>query len=309
MTILYGEFNEGGDIKMNYNGPIVRPQTEADAIFIEVTVGCTHNSCTFCNFYEGYPFRVAPLSQVEADLEEASKYNKDAWKVWASGGNPFALSVEKLATLAKLFKKYLPKARIATYARVDDLYRKSVEDIKYLKDLGYDDIVLGIESGDDEVLEHVNKGYTSEDILRECKKLEEAGMEYRVIYLGGLAGHGKCEESALRTAKVLNQLHPNYMFLTTATIIKGTKLYDEVQNGTFVEVDEIERVREFRTLCQNLKNEISIYSATSTTMFPFIAHFPEDKEHIVSELDNIIRNFTASDETLLRERRSKQRRV
>ena len=62
-------------------------------------------------------------------------------------------------------------------------------------------------------------------------------MEYRVIYLGGLAGHGKCEESALRTAKVLNQLHPNYMFLTTATILKGTKLYDEVQNGTFVEVD------------------------------------------------------------------------
>lgn len=294
---------------MHYNGPIVRPQTEADALFIEVTVGCTHNSCTFCNFYEGYPFHVVPLSQVEANLQEASKYNPDAWKVWASGGNPFALSVEKLASLAKLFKKYLPKARIATYARVNDLYNKSVDDIKYLKSLGYDDIVLGIESGDDEVLEHVNKGYTSQDILQQCKKLEAAGMTYRVIYLGGLAGHGKCEESAMRTAKILNQLHPNYMFLTTVTILKGTPLYDEIQAGTFVDADEIERIQEFRTLCKNLKNEITIYAATSTNMFPFVAHFPDDKDHIVSELDKIICNFSTADETLLRARRSQQRRI
>jgi organic radical activating enzyme len=115
---------------MHYHGPIVRPQTDADSIFVEVTVGCTHNNCTFCNFYDGYPFRVAPLSQVEADLQEAAANFPHAKKVWASGGNPFALSVNKLATLAKLFKKYLPEAIISTYARVDDITSKSVDDLK-----------------------------------------------------------------------------------------------------------------------------------------------------------------------------------
>ena len=115
---------------MHYHGPIVRPQTDADSIFVEVTVGCTHNNCTFCNFYDGYPFRVAPLSQVEADLQEAAANFPHAKKVWASGGNPFALSVNKLATLAKFFKKYLPEAIISTYARVDDITSKSVDDLK-----------------------------------------------------------------------------------------------------------------------------------------------------------------------------------
>ena len=70
---------------MHYNGPVIRPQTDADSVFIEVTVGCTHDSCTFCNFYDGYPFRVAPLEQVEADLKEAAQYNPHAKKVWGSG--------------------------------------------------------------------------------------------------------------------------------------------------------------------------------------------------------------------------------
>ena len=170
---------------MHYHGPIVRPQTDADSIFVEVTVGCTHNNCTFCNFYDGYPFRVAPLSQVEADLQEAAANFPHAKKVWASGGNPFALSVNKLATLAKLFKKYLPEAIISTYARVDDITSKSVDDLKMLRELGFEILVLGIETGDDDVLTHVKKGYTSEDILRECKKIESAGIAWRVIYLGG----------------------------------------------------------------------------------------------------------------------------
>ena len=101
-----------------------------------------------------------------------------AKKVWASGGNPFALSVNKLATLAKLFKKYLPEAIISTYARVDDITSKSVDDLKMLRELGFEILVLGIETGDDDVLTHVKKGYTSEDILRECKKIESAGIAW-----------------------------------------------------------------------------------------------------------------------------------
>ncbi len=190
----------------------------------------THSSCTFCSFYDGYPFRVADWKQIEEDLQEASAVYPHAKKVWASGGNPFALSVDKLKRFADLTKEYLPESKIGTYARVDDLYHKSAEDIHMLHEAGYDNLVLGIESADDDVLSHVNKGYIAEDILRECKKLEEAGMPYRIIYLGGLAGAGKGEESAGRTAAVLNQLHPYYMFLTTVAI----SLVDAFINSVFV---------------------------------------------------------------------------
>ncbi|RHV72702.1 hypothetical protein DXB06_11965 [Butyricicoccus sp. OF13-6] len=67
---------------MHYNGPIIRPHTEANDLFVEVTVGCTHNSCTFCNFYHGYPFRMAPLEQVEADLQEARRCTDDPGRIW-----------------------------------------------------------------------------------------------------------------------------------------------------------------------------------------------------------------------------------
>lgn len=294
---------------MHYNGPIVRPQTNAYDLFIEVTVGCTHNSCTFCNFYDGFPFRVAPLSQVEADLQEAKILCPQTRSIWASGGNPFALSVNKLTALASLFKKYFPYAEVSTYARINDLYQKSVEDIRKLHELGYSNLVLGIESCDDEVLKHVNKGYTVDDILRECKKMEAAGMPYRIIYLGGLAGKGKGEESARKTAHILNQLHPYYMFLTTVSILPGTKLYHEVQQGTFQEQTELERIKEFRMLISEMCNPLQVFAETSTNMIGFTATFPNDKKRILSQLDKVIDNFTDHDEAALRLRRSRMTSV
>jgi radical SAM superfamily enzyme YgiQ (UPF0313 family) len=288
---------------MHYNGPIIRPQTDAYSVFLEVTVGCTHNSCKFCNFYQGYPFNVASFQQIEEDLQEAASFNPHAKKVWASGGNPYALSIDHLSRVAKLVKKYLPESMISTYARVNDFEKKSVDDIRYLKTLGYEDIVIGIESADDEVLTNMDKGYTSTDILRELKKVEEAGVSYRIIYLGGLAGADKCEESARKTAEVLNQLHPYMMLLTTVAVIPRTRLYDEMKKGDFKEASELERIKEFRTLVNSLENEIVIFAETSTDMVGFTAQFPQDKKHIVGQLDEVIANFTDADEKRFHARR------
>lgn len=294
---------------MHYNGPIVRPQTDAYSIFLEVTVGCTHNSCKFCNFYEGYPFHMAALEQIEEDLQEAAKYNPNAKKVWASGGNPYAMSVDRLTTIAKLIRKYLPKADISTYARVNDFEHKSVEEIRSLKELGYNDIVIGIESADDEVLKNMNKGYEVKDILEQLKKVEEAGVSYRVIYLGGLAGAGKCVESAGKTVEVLNQLHPYMMLLTTVAVLPGTELYQDMKDGIFEQPSEKERIEEFRTLMAGLKNEIYVFAETSTDMVGFQAEFPKDQKKIVDQLDQVIQNFTEQDEQRFHERRSRMTSV
>ncbi|MBS5937512.1 radical SAM protein [Clostridium sp.] len=294
---------------MHYNGPIVRPPTDAFSVMLEVTVGCTHNSCTFCNFYEGYPFRMASLEQIEMDLQEVSSNNRLVKNVWAAGGNPYALSVEKLEKIALLVRKYLPKAKISTYARVDDFKRKSVEDIRHLMDLGFEDILIGVESADDEALAYMNKGYTGKDVLEQLKKVEASGVSYRVIYLGGIAGAGKCEESAKKTAKVLNELNPYMMFITSVAVLPGTELYNEVKMGKFIEASELERIKEIRTLASNLKNDIFIYARSVSSSVDFTASFPEDKERIIGKLDEIIDQFTQEDEDLLRNRRERLRTV
>lgn len=273
---------------MHYNGPIVRPFTDAESVMLEVTVGCTHNACTFCNFYEGVPFQIAPMEQIEEDLQEVRSYNPHVQNVWAAGGNPYALSTEKLSEIARLIRKYLPEARISTYARVDDLVRKSVADMKYLKNLGIEDLVIGIESGYDPALSFVNKGYTAEDILTGCKKLEEAGVDYRLIYLGGIAGSGNGEKAAHATAEILNQLHPYYLFMSTVAILPGTKLHQQIEDGEFEEESEKERIEEFRTLLSELNNPIVVDSRSVANAIPFVAELPRDKEKVVGALDDLI---------------------
>ena len=284
---------------MHLHGPIVRPQTDADSLFIEVTVGCTHNSCTFCNFYDGYPFRVAPLSQIEEDLAEAHATWPDAPRIWANGGNPYALSTEKLMAVGRLIRKHYPDAKVTTYARVDDLCRKSVEEMRRLAELCWDDLVVGVETGDDAVLSATNKGYTASDVLEGCRRLEEAGVGYRVIYLGGIAGKGHGVESARRTASVLNQLHPYYLYLTTVSVLPGTRLYEQRAAGEFEEQDERERLDEFMALLGALENDMGVFAAPNTTRFSFAIDLQAQKGEVIDRMRRIRDGLTEEDEARL----------
>lgn len=290
---------------MHYNGPIIRPQCDAfDSVFLEVTVGCTHNQCKFCNFYHGYPFRMAPLEQIEADLKEIKSVYPDCQKIWASGGNPFCMSVNRLKTIAELIKTYLPAAKISTYAHINDFKQKSVADLKQLKASGYVDVVVGIESADDAVLLAMNKGYTVADINASFSKLEAADLSYRIIYLGGLAGKGHLVESAQKTVDVLNDFHPRMMILTTVAILPDTELYQDMKQGLYEDPTELERIQEFRTLVAGLQNEITVFAETSTDFVSFTAHLPKDRIEVLAALDEVIEHFTDFDEARLKAIRS-----
>ena len=294
---------------MHFHGPIVRPQTDADSVFIEVTVGCTHNSCAFCNFYDGYPFAVAPLEQIEEDLIEASRAYPNATKLWANGGNPYALETKKLVAVGKLFRKYFPECRISTYARVDDLTRKSVEDMRLLKEAGFVDLVVGFETGDDAALQYVNKGYTAQDIVTGCRRLEEAGVAYRMIFLGGLSGKGKCEDAALKTAALLNQLHPYILYLNSVSILPGTRLYRDREEGRFAEAGEREFVMEFATLLAHMENDIAVFAAPNTTPFSFFVDLQPHKQQLVAEMKAFAAHMSDGEEADMGAQRRARRGV
>lgn len=132
---------------MNYNGTIYRPPLEEDTFLLPVTEGCTHNSCAFCNMYQGVPFRVLPLSDIEEYLQEVkSVYGRHCDvidRVYLVGADPFALSAERLLELIDLVKSHLPNARTFTmYARTDNVARKSDDGLKRLREAGVDDLYL-----------------------------------------------------------------------------------------------------------------------------------------------------------------------
>lgn len=290
---------------MHYNGPIIRPPHEAYSVMLEVTVGCTHNSCRFCTFYKDAPFHMASLAQIEADLQEVQSRMPYLKHIWLSGGDPLTLSMNRLETLINLVHKYLPKVSISMYGRVDSTFRKSVEDLIHLKAMGVDDVVIGIESAYDPALKAMNKGYTAAELLHECQKFEQAGMSYRVIYLAGIAGHEHWQENAEVTAKVLNQLHPTFMYLTSLSIQQDSLLYQDIQQGKFTPESEFDMIKEFYWLMKNLKNPIRVDARAGYNPVHFYVDLPENRQELLSEFKKLIDSYTEQTEEALMAHRAR----
>ena len=236
---------------MHYTGTIWRPPYEAYSLLIQVTAGCTHHSCKFCTLYEDLPFKfkLSSFSEVEQDLAEASKYYHKVPRIFFTGANPFVLNTEKLKALAKMVKEYYPKYEtIGCFARITDITPKTVEELRELRALGYDGITIGVETGDDEMLAFMNKGFQSKDTIEQCKKLEAANISYNFFYLTGISGAGRAEIGAKETAKVFNQLHPRIIESSMLTIYKNSELYEEIQKGNWREESEIEKLIELKIL-------------------------------------------------------------
>lgn len=276
---------------MHYTGTIWRPPYEAYSALVQVTAGCTHHKCKFCTLYEDVPFkfRMSPLAEVEEDLKEISHYYHNAKRVFFTGANPFVLSFDKLKTLAELVKKYYPKAEsIGCFARITDITPKTTEQLRELRRLGYNSLTIGVEAGDDESLAFMHKGFGTKEIIKECKRLDEVGMEYNFFYLAGIYGSGHWEVGAKNTAKVFNQFRPKIIVNSMLTIYPTSELYQEIQDGNWAEETEIEKLLELRILIQNL--EIPTYFATmgASNCINIQGHLPKDKAKMIKWLDDVI---------------------
>jgi len=280
--------------RMHFTGQIWRPPYEASSLLLQVTTGCTHANCRFCSLYYGTRFRMSPLSEIIEDLLIANTYQPHARRVFLTGGNPFVLSFDKLVKLAETIKEYLPEVQnIGSFARITDMKTKTVEQLKTLRSLGYNRISIGTETGDDITLREMNKGNTAQDILNECRKLDEAGIEYNFTYLTGLAGKGNGQRNALESAKIFSQLHPFIITVVSLTVFPESQLYRDIQDGTYTEATEIERLEELKTLLQNLQpeNEVTISANTVSNPIPLSGILPRHREVLIRELETSIQKM------------------
>lgn len=281
---------------MHYRGTIWRPPFEANSALLQVTSGCTHNKCKFCSLYD-VSFRMSPLNEIEEDLFELSKLCPNTERVFMTGANPLVLSSDKLRAIFEMIHKYLPNVRtIGGFARITDITPKSVEELTALHKMGLDGISIGTETGDDDVLEYMNKGYAASDIITQCKKLETAGISYNITYLTGLAGEGHGGENAAESAKVYNLLHPESINIVALTIFPNSEIYSQIQCGKYIPESETEKLKELYTFVSKLKIDTTIYANTISNAAPFVGIIQKNKQKI---LDFLAREILNSDENSL----------
>ena len=292
---------------MHYTGTIWRPPYEAGSLIVEATAGCTHHKCKFCALYEDLPFkfRPSPMEHIEADLLEAQTWYHDPLRkteerlfeidkascerVFLAGANPFGLKAKHLLEIADLVHEYFPGCEsIGCFSRVTDVTHKSDAELNELAAAGYDGLTIGIETGDDDALAFMNKGYEAKDIVEQCARLDDAGISYAFFYLVGISGKGRGIEGARRTAVVVNQTNPWLVGANMLTIYRSSELYEEIVAGNWQEEMEVEKYEEVKELVANLaiETEFAMLGASNPVMLR--GRLPEHKEQITSALDTII---------------------
>ena len=213
-----------------------------------------------------------------------------------TGANPFVLKYERLMAIADLIRQYVPSIKtIGCFARITDVTLKSDEELASLHRAGYDGLTIGIETGDDEALKFMNKGYAAADIVKQCQRLDRAGIHYSFFYLVSISGAGRGEIGAKATADVCNQLHPTLIGVNMLTIYPESELYKEIQRGKWKEESEIEKYKEIRTLLENLEIPTQFAALGASNAFQFQGTLPEDKDTLAAALDKIIETVKEDD--------------
>lgn len=294
---------------MNFTGTIWRPPYEAWSALLQVTAGCTHHKCKFCTLYEDVPFkfRMSPMDEIESDLKELSELTPKATRLFLTGANPFVLNTQRLKEIAYLSKQYLPKlTSIGCFARITDITPKTIDELKELRATGYNRVTIGVETGDDEALAFMKKGYDSQDIIEQCGKLGEANIEYNIFYLTGIYGAGKSAEGVKNTAEVFNRLAPKIIGASMLTVFPESELYSEILRGSWHEENETEKLEEMKLLIKILDINVHFAALGASNLLNIQGKLPRDKTALTAAIDELISTFG---EERLREYRTSLRQL
>ena len=274
---------------MHFTGRTWRPPYEAHSVIIQATSGCTYNQCRFCSLYKNECFQMSPMEEFEKDLAEVKSYQPNARRIFWTGANPFAMSYENLKLRALTARDYLIKCQtMAMFASIRDIKNKEVWQLRKLRAMGINGLSIGVESGDDETLTLANKGYTAADILEQCRKLDDAGIEYYFVYMSGLAGKDGGYRNAINSAALFDQLNPYFISVDSLTLFPETELYEMTQQGLFVPAGEKERIRELQALINHLHIRTHLFANTVSNFVPVTAYLPYDRQKVTSELQFVL---------------------
>lgn len=272
---------------MDHKGFIIRPPSEADSILLQVTLGCSHNKCAFCGAYQGKPFRVKDQNQIMADIDWAAAHLPRHRRLFLMDGDAMVLPMRRLEPILTAIRDRLPQVRrIASYASARSLATKTDTELTQLKALGLDIIYMGLESGDNALLQRMNKGVSVAEQLAQASRAKAAGLKLNVTVLLGLAGPEGSTRHAEATGAALSTLAPEQAAALSLMLVPGTPLHDDWQADRFTQCTAHELLAELRTLVAhtNLSRGLFLCNHGSNHL-PFRARFPKEKDAVLQSID------------------------
>ena len=265
---------------MHYEGIVIRPPSEADSILLQVTLGCSHNKCTFCGTYRGKRFNIKKDDIIFEDIEFAHQYCRRQNRVFLCDGDALIIPQRRLTKILRRIRERLPWVeRVGLYANTKSIKMKTDEELEELRDLGVGIAYMGLETGDDQLLKEIRKGADSAKMIAMGKKIKKAGLKLSITVLIGLGQREKSIVHARETGRVLTAIDPDYIGALTLMLIPGTELHDQYENGTFILPDPEEMLAETAMLISSTHLTNGYFHANHPSNYlPIRAKLPQEKE-------------------------------
>lgn len=255
-----------------YEGRVFRPPSEAYSLIIQVTIGCSHNKCTFCDMYIDKQYRVRPIDDILKDFVAARKMYPRVERIFLADGDALMCPTDRLLEVLAHIRTLFPECeRVTSYGSPKSILVKSPEQLRALHEAGLEMIYLGLESGSDEVLTYVNKGESAQEIVHAGQMVKQAGMKLSVTCIAGLGGKKWSEVHAVQTARALSEMKPDFIGLLTLYFELETPLMREWKEGRFTLLSPIEIAQETLILLEHIDAEGSVFRANHASNYVNLA--------------------------------------
>jgi len=280
---------------VNYVEPVFRPPSEARSLIFQVTNGCSWNRCSYCEMYTDPQKKFRPRAEAEllAEIRSCGEVGLEPRRVFLADGDALVLSMRRLRTILEEIRSSLPSVtRVSSYCLPANLKNKSDEDLQELQALGLKVIYVGAESGDDAVLQRIDKGETHATTVSALSRASAAGIKTSVMILNGIGGRRFSEQHALASAKLVNETQPDYLATLVLTFYKGPERLIAGFGGEFEELDTIELCREMKILIGATELENTIFRSDHVSNHLILKGvLGKDKTRLLQQIDDSIVYF------------------
>jgi len=280
---------------MRYEGRLYRPPSEADALIVQATIGCSWNHCTYCDMYRDKTFRVRDLADTLEDLEHAgAMHGAEVEKVFFADGDALVLDTKHWLALLDCSRRVFPNLkRTSCYAMARNVLEKTDDELRALRNAGLGRLYIGPESGDDPTLKAIAKGDDAAAHVLAAERAHAAGMELSVIALLGIA-KDRSEEHARSTAELVTRMNPAFFSALTVTVVPGTPLATLTRRGRFEVPPVPALLRELRTIVDLARPTDTMFRTNHASNYlPLGGRLPRDRERIVATIDRALRGEVA----------------
>ncbi|GCD11107.1 radical SAM protein [Clostridium tagluense] len=272
---------------MRYEGVVYRPPSEAHSLIVQVTIGCSHNGCSFCGMYKEKKFRIRDLKEIIEDLEQAKLNYGLIKKIFLGDGDALVLETNKLKSILSKIRELFPECeRVGIYGTSNDILSKSLDELRELKEFGLGIVYLGVESGSNEILKSINKGVTACEMIMAGRKVKESGIKLSATLISGIGGRAKIREHAIESAKLISAINPDYLGFLTLMLESGTPIYEDVQKGDFHILTPEEIMYETREFLQNVEVDGCVFRSNHASNYLALSGIlPGDKNQLLQDID------------------------